>query len=99
MSGSRLNYDKKLRDSKTQKPSSIIDISRQRTINEILKDMDHDKNFDREMYDKGTEYYEMGGKIEDLKDEYKNNRFFMSGYRRGQRLAYVKVVEEKYKKR
>ena len=91
-------YDRLRRQSKVYKENSFIvhDLHIEDNFDKNLKKLNDSKNYDKELYDKGMEYYNLGGILEEAKDELKNNRNFINGYNRAKRLAYIQEIEEKY---
>lgn len=98
MSG-RFNYDKFNRDKKVVNDSSQYIVDKEEGFKKYLRYLDSKKGFDKELFDKGTEYFLNGGILEQAKDEYRNNKSFVSGYSHGKRLPIVQQVEEKYSKK
>ena len=89
-------YDNMHRQSKVINDSGKYSVEKEKSFNNYLRYLNNRKQFDKELYDNGIEYYNLGGILEDAKDELKNNLSFISGYNHAKRLAYVQEVEEKY---
>ena len=63
---------------------------------------DHEKmavsrELDRKAYEDGQKWFDSGLGLEDAPEELKNNRSFVYGFERGQRLASIPVLEERIK--
>ena len=54
--------------------------------------------FNQDLYDKGIEYFNLGGNIEEVTDDLKNDFSFLEGYNYAKRLVYIKQMEEKHGK-
>ena len=99
MKDSKFRYNKFNRQSKVHFEDDSFAISsvyKEEGFNKYLKNLHYQKSFNQDLFDKGIEYYNFGGVLDEAKDEYKNNNSFVSGYMHAKRLALVKVVDEKY---
>ena len=47
-----------------------------------------------DLYAKGEKYFEVGGVIENIPEELKNNESFMGGYRHAERLAQIEEMQQ-----
>ena len=96
MSG-KMNYEKRKRDDKVINNSGAYSVEKEKSFNKYLEMLYHKKSFDAELFEKGMEYFNLGGILQEAKDEYKNNYSFVNGYNKAKRLAIIAEVEEKYK--
>ncbi len=99
MSGRKLDYDKLNRNKKVINNGSQYSVFKEEGFKKYLRYLDSVKGFDKELFDKGTEYFLNGGILEQAKDEYRNNKSFVNGYTHGKRLAMIQDIEEKYNKK
>lgn len=60
-----------------------------------LKALNDSKNFDSKLYLKGEEWYNSGLTLEYAPEELINNKSFINGYKRGERIALAKELEQK----
>ena len=60
-----------------------------------LKNLGYSKNFDSKLYLKGEEWYNSGLTLADAPEELINNKSFINGYKRGERIALAKELEQK----
>ena len=50
--------------------------------------------YDKNLYDKGMEWYNSGLTLEDASPEDRNNIHFVNGYERGKRLALIEEMQK-----
>ncbi len=95
-----MKYNKRNRDDKViiknDASFSISSVHKDEGFNKYLKQLNNAKNFDKELYNKGIEYFNLGGILDEAKDELRNNLSFISGYKHAKRVAYIQEIEEKY---
>ena len=60
-----------------------------------LKYNTNKRDFNQNLFNKGMEFYNIGGSIDDIPEPLKNNRSFMSGYEHAKRLALIEKIEKK----
>ena len=67
-------------------------------IDKNLKSLHRIASLNKDLYDQGQMWSENGMELEDAPDELKNNFNFVDGFKRGERLKYIKkLLEEKSK--
>ena len=94
-----INWNKVEKQKKTTNDSGKYFMEKEESEEKYLKSLHDTKTFDRDLFNLGVEYYTNGGKLEDVKEEYRNNKSFLNGYARGERLAMIEQIEEKYSKK
>ena len=103
MSGRKLDYEKANRFGKATRNSYVTEILKQKSkdvsVQKTAQKSATKKYFDNDLFDMGKEFFDIGGRLEELDDKYKNNFSFIRGYEHGQRLAMIQDIEEKYNKK
>ena len=86
---SKMNYDKEINRDKSKSTAGKYSIEAEQNFNKYLKSLNDERNFNKNLYDKGIEYYNVGGTEENIPNELKNNESFMTGYRYAERFAKI----------
>lgn len=94
-----LDYRKLQNASKVISNSGAYSVEKEQSFNKYLKQLYENKTFDKDLFDKGNEYFNIGGSLENLTEELANNRSFISGYSHAKRLAFIEELEQKGKTR
>ena len=61
----------------------------------ILKNLHQLATFQPDVFEKGEEWYKSGLSLDEVPEEFKTNRSFINGYKRGQRLAMIEEMQSK----
>ena len=75
--------------------ANSIAVHSEASFNNELRKMDHAKNFNKDAYVKGEEWYQSGLNLQDAPEELKKNIDFVRGFERGKRLATIADLEKK----
>ena len=94
-----MDYRKIQNAKKVISNSGAFSVDKEQSFNKYLKQLYEIKTFDRDLFNKGVEYFNMGGSLEELTTEFANNRSFISGYSHAKRLALIEELDKRDKKR
>ena len=89
------NWDKLSQDRKVVNNGVKYSVEKQISEDKYLKQLDRNRRFDKNIYDKGVEFFNLGGKLDEAIDKYRDNDSFISGYQHAKRLAYISQMDNK----
>ena len=89
----KMNYEGLKKKDMAKPISGKYGIEAEKAFNEHLEKLAKTKDFNQKLFDKGVEYFNVGGSVENIPDELKNNRSFMTGYNHAARLAQIEKMD------
>ena len=89
---SKMNYEAAKNHDNSKKISGKYGIEAEKSFNTHLKNINDSRNFSPRLFDKGIEYFNVGGDIDSLPAELKDNDSFMKGYEHAKRLSHIENV-------
>ena len=86
---SRRNFEE-LRIKDASKSNGVkYAVEAEQNFNKYLKSIDGTKNFNKNLFDRGVDYFNVGGNLDKIPNELLNNDSFMRGYRYAERLSKI----------
>ena len=92
------SYFKKQTDNNVRMRISYGKIEKKISDDRELKKLDEARNFSKDLFDKGTTWFDSGLTLDEAPENLKNNRSFINGFNYGKRLSLVKELQESVKK-
>jgi len=92
------SYFKKQTDDNTRMRISYGKIEKKFNDERELKKIDESRNFSKDLFDKGTIWFDGGLSLEEAPENFRNNRSFINGFNYGKRLSLVKELQESIKR-
>ena len=89
---SKRNFEELRIKDASKSRSGKYSVEAEQNFNKYLKNIDSTKNFNKNLFDRGVDFFNVGGNLDNIPNELLNNDSFMRGYRYAERLSKIDSI-------
>ena len=89
---SKRNFEELRIKDASKSNSGKYSVEAEQNFNKYLKNIYGSKNFNKNLFDRGVDFFNLGGNLDNVPNELLNNDSFMRGYRYAERLSKIDSI-------